>query len=734
MRRALRVLFRLVLFGALFAIGAWAGVLSAAIPKLDELESRADVRELKGAIVARDGRTELRELRAPETRTYLEEGDIPRVLRNAVIAAEDRRFGSHSGIDLRGIARAVVSDVRARSAVEGGSTITQQLVKNTYVGPKQTLGRKSREAVFAVALETRWSKDRILTTYLNTAYFGSGYYGVADAAQGYFGVPVTGLRVDQAALLGALLRAPEGNSPLTAPNNARAGRNRVLGAMADLGSISRPASTVAQARPLPSVRARARRSGGKELAPQLADTVTAQLIERYGVRRALGGGLRVKTTIDARQQRAANRALARVEALGLDAALVAIDPATGEVRAMANGGTARRAAFNVALDGQRQPGSAFKPFMLAAAYERGYAPGTTIRSAPFDVTYEGIGRFRVTNGGGYSGVTRLDRATWQSDNTVYARLQDQVGIEAAIEAAQAAGIRSQMDPVPALVLGALPQGTTPTELAHAYATLAAHGKRTSLVEGGGPRIISVVGEGKGRTWRPLAVRRSTIDAGVADEVTETLQGVVRTGTGTGTGAAIGRPVAGKTGTTEDYRDAWFVGYTPDLVTAVWVGHARGGVPMRTENGGGPVTGGSIPAAIWASFMRAALEGTPTREFTLSHPEYVTVSIDPDSGLLAGPWCEGAVDAQFVAGREPTETATDCIARQRPVPDLLGLTLADAKQALDDEDFDVRVTTEERLVQDPDQHERVVAQLPRAGTLVDRTAAVTLAIGDDPFAE
>jgi penicillin-binding protein 1A len=728
-RRLLGWTIRVLAFGTLFGIGAWIGVVTAAFPTLDDLESRAEVRHVPGAILSRDGKTVLRKLRAPTTRTYLEAEDVPSLLADAVVAAEDRRFREHSGIDVRGIARAARQDIEARAAVEGGSTITQQLVKNTYVGPDRTLARKSREAVLAVALETRWSKDRILAAYLNTAYFGSGRYGAADASNGYFGVPVAKLRPAQAAMLGALLRAPEGNNPERAPQRAKQGRNRVLDTMEQLGTITPAQARIARNEPVP--RPKRRRAGtSTELAPHLSDVVVGDLIEHYGVGRALGSGLRVRTTIDADMQRAANAAVKRAGDAGLGAALVAIDPRGGELRAVALGGEAAEGAFNVAFDGQRQPGSAFKPFMLAAAYEVGYAPGTIVRSAPFDQQYPG-GRFRVSNGGGYAGNTTLEHATWQSDNTVYARLQDRLGIESAIDQAHAAGIRSQMDPVPALVLGALPQGTTPIELAHAYATFAAHGSRTSMVDGGGPRYVSTVNDPRtDERWRPVAIERQSIPRGVADQVTATLQGVIRQGTGTG--AAFGRPAAGKTGTTEEYRDAWFVGYTPELVTAVWVGHVRGGIPMRTENGGGPVTGGSIPASIWRTFMSASLDGRPVSLFALEKPTYVTVGIDADSGLLAGAWCAGSVKARFVEGKEPTETTTTCVERDRPVPDLVGLTIDDARTALTDDSFEVRPKVETRLVTDEQQDQVVISQQPASGTRVFRDEPISLVVGEHPF--
>ena len=432
------------------------------------------------------------------------------------------------------------------------------------------------------------------------------------------------------------------------------------------------------------------------------------------------------TTLAAGLQRDANAALDQAAAAGLDAALVAVDPATGEVRAMANGGSARRAAFNVALDGRRQPGSAFKPFMLAAAFEGGLAPDARVESAPFSKRY-GATTFRVTNGGGYTGRTTLERATWLSDNSVYARLQDRFGIESAIRIARAAGIRSAIDPVPAAVLGALPEGTTPTELAHAYATFAAHGSRTSLVDGGGPRMLARVdGEGDDAPWRPISRRSQPIPREIADLVTSVLRGVIARGTGTAAG--IGRPAAGKTGTTEDYKDAWFVGYTPTLVVAVWVGHASGGIPMRTENGGGPVTGGSIPARIWHDFMQRAVAGRPVARFELDEPDYVTVTVDPGNGLLAGPWCIGSERVRLVAGHEPTRQSATCEARTRVAPDVVGLSEDAARALLDEQDF-TSGRAEDQLVTDPADDGLVVAQDPPAGAPVQRDDAIHLVVGD-----
>lgn len=719
-----------MIFSFLFLIGIWAGLVATAFPHLDELELKAEQRTVPSVILASDGHTVLRRIKGPTSRTYLEIDDLPNVLSDAVIAAEDRRFRTHSGIDLRGILRAARADFEHRSLVEGGSTITQQLVKNTYVGADRSLARKTREAAFAVALETRWSKPRILTTYLNTAYFGNGHYGVVDAAQGYFDKRVQDLKPAEAALLAALLRSPEGASPTSNRGAAKRERSRVLNSMVDLGMLT-PAERVRSAQlPLPKTRLR-KRSQKRELTPYVSDRIVGELIERYGVGRALGGGLRVRSTIDVHTQKAANQAVKLVEGLGIGAVLVAVDPQKGDVRAISQAGEAGRGAFDVAFDGHRQPGSAFKPFMLAAAYNSGYAPTTPIESAPFLQRYSG-GKFRVTNDGGYSGMTTLEHATWASDNTVFARLQARIGIDAAITQARAAGIQSRMDPVPALVLGALPYGTTPVEMAHAYSTFAAHGVRTSLASTGGPRLIGWVTEPKSRRkWRPPAVRKETMPRQVADLVTATLEGVITQGTGFG--ANIGRPAAGKTGTTEEYRDAWFVGYTPDLAAAVWVGNVDAAKPMRTQNGGSPVTGGSIPASIWRRFMREALKDKPSKSFDLLQPKYVTVNVDPENGLLSSAWCAHSQKSTFIAGLEPTELSKTCLERDRPLPNLVGFTLEDARAELRDDFFEVEPTVEEQLVTATADDGVVIKQQPSAGTRLFRDEPIKLIVGNHPFA-
>lgn len=733
LRRGLAVATRIALYGTVLGIGVFAGLVAAALPTLDGLERRASRSNLEGRVYARDGRTVLRRLRVDGSRTPVDEDDIPPALADAVIAAEDRRFLRHPGVDVRGIARAVSVDLRAGELREGGSTITQQFVKNAYIGSDRTVARKTREAVLATALETRWSKRRILAGYLGSAYFGNGAYGITDAARSYFGVPVRELDTAQSALLAGLLRAPERDNPFTAPYSARAERRRVLLSMYELDMLTLTEVRRAIATPLPRrVEFLARRSTKAELAPHFTDTVVARLVARYGTARALGGGLRVRTSIDAGMQRAALRAARQIDGTGLSVAIVAIDPGDGTVRALAVGGPAARASFDVASRGQRQPGSAFKPFALAAAFDAGLSADTRFASAPFSRRYPGGQRFVVTNASGlYGGETSLAAATHSSDNTVYARLQEEIGIRPVIATARAAGVSSSIDEVPAAVLGGLPEGVTPLELAHAYATFAAHGVRVGEGADTRPRMLLRVDEpGAGTTFRPGVVRRRGLARTTSDLVTQTLRGVVEAGTGTR--AAIGRPAAGKTGTTEEYADAWFAGYTPELVTAVWVGIPEGAVPMRTQFEGGPVTGGTWPAQIWSAFMGDVLADVPARDFDLKLPSFVQVDIDPVTGLLAGPDCQRRETRSFLDGKQPVLESADCPRAPRPVPDVVGQQLEDAQAELEGEGFDAEIV--ERIIVDPDQDGIVVAQSPAAGEASTSDDPVLIEIGRSPIVD
>ncbi len=536
-------------------------------------------------------------------------------IKRATVAIEDRRFYEHRGIDPEGIARALWADIRAGRAVEGGSTITQQLVRNLYDQRERTLTRKLREACLALKLNDRWSKRRILRTYLNQVFYGNHAYGIEAASQTYFSRPARKLTLAQAALLAGLPQAPTVYDPFQHPARARARRNEVLRALLETRRIDLTGYRAAVRK---RVRLRPGRLYERIREPYFFAYVRDLLVKRYGLNKVRSGGLKIYTTIDPRLQVAATRAIRNTlyYRSDPDAALVSIDPSDGAIRAMV--GVTRRTGnqFNLATQARRQAGSTFKTFVLTAAISEGINPDwTTYVSAPFTYQPSDGGKpwpVSTYDGTAY-GPSTVTSATLRSDNTVYAQLTLDVGPRKVAQMARRLGVdRSPLPMVPSLGLGSA--SVSPLELASAYATLAAGGVYSV------PRAIWKVVLPDGTVDRKAGwgtIRRQRVIADwVAAEVTKILEQNVLSGTGTA--AQIGRPAAGKTGTTDDHADAWFCGYTPNLETTVWVGHLSGRIPMLNVHGIA-VAGGTFPAQIWARFMSVALEHaqviewpTPTR--------------------------------------------------------------------------------------------------------------------------
>jgi len=528
---------------------------------------------------------------------------ISPLLQRATIAIEDRRFYEHRGIDYLAVFRALFTDVKAGEVVQGGSTITQQLARNLYLGRERTLARKLREGCLASALEREWSKDRILETYLNISYYGNGAYGAEAAARTYFGVPARRLSLEQAALLAGLPVAPSQLDPFSNAGAALGRRGQVLRALAETGDVSEERAISAASSPLGLQPASAARGRDRSIANLVVDALS----ERYGSAVVRQGGLKVYTTIRARLQRDARTAIrSSLDRKGDPAAaVVALDPGTGAIRAAVSVAPEATQFFNLAAYGRRQTGSAFKTFVLTEAVRRQINPwATTYLSAPFEgPPTNGKPWLVETYDRTYVGRIRIADATLRSDNTVYARLTLDVGPERVVELAERMGIESKLLTVPSVGLGVA--SVAPLELASAYATLASGGVRVQpfLIR----RVIFPDGREDGEdTWQPRE-RERVLPGPVAFEVTRILEGNIEAGTGTG--AQIGRPAAGKTGTTDDFTDAWFAGYTPQLATVVWVGQPRGRVPMLDVHGIA-VAGGTFPAAIWQGFMDAALAGRP----------------------------------------------------------------------------------------------------------------------------
>jgi len=544
---------------------------------------------------------------------------ISDLLPKAVVAEEDARFYANPGVDARSVLRAAMADFQAGKIVEGGSTITQQYVKVAYVGNKPSLGRKILEARIALDISRHLSKDEIMSRYLNVVYFGDGAYGAQAAAQAYFGEDASALSISQAAMLAGIIHSPDHDSPITNPSAAEADRLRVIRRMEALGSITHAQADQARAdkpslaQPVPAN-------------PHYAwflDALRTQMIQRYGTTKVYQGGLQIHTTLDPSMQAAAEASVAGALPDPSDpyAALVAIDPATGYVRAIVGGRGYGGEQFNIATMGRRQPGSAFKPFVLAAALEQGVSP-QTVFPGPARLCPKGWSPGCVTNFGGESfGALSLTDATVNSVNTVYAQLILQVGPQAVADVAHKMGIpagdvvpaetnchpagsdvcRTYLPAVPSLALGSA--SVTPIEMASAYATLAAGGVyrapklATSVVDGSG----AVLDDGPSDPVQ-------AIPSSVADTETGILQQVIQRGTGKA--AAIGQPAAGKTGTAQDFANAWFVGYTPSLATAVWVGYRDSNQPLLNVHGVKQMTGGTIPAQIWSRYMQVALDTSP----------------------------------------------------------------------------------------------------------------------------
>ena len=541
-------------------------------------------------------------------------------VRKATIAIEDRRFFEHGGVDLEGVARAAVADVRAGRIVEGGSTISQQLVRDLYTSRERTVRRKLKEACLATKLDGAWGKQRILTTYLNRVYYGNQAYGIEAASRTYFSKPATELTLTESAFLAGLTQAPSSYDPLIAPARALARRNEVLRAMLDTRVVS-------PQRYQRAVAADIRLRPGSKLYTEIREPyffgyVRDELIKVYGAERVRKGGLRVYTTIRPQYQRLAEEAIRSTLTYSDDpaAALISISPRTGAIRAMAAViPNQPKNHFNLLSQARRQTGSTFKTFVLAAAVEMGINPDSTYYvSAPFTYKPNAVGNCDDgswwcvhTYDNSYSGWSSIRSATIRSDNAVYAQLTLDVTPERIADVARRMGVESPLDVngafVPAMGLGSI--AVSPLDIGSAYATLAAEGVYAR------PMAIRKVVLPNGKVDRDagwgVPQRRRAISEGSAAIVTRILEQNVQYGTGTR--ANIGRPAAGKTGTNEEHADAWFAGYTPTLATTVWVGYTRGEIPMENVHGIS-VAGGTFPAEIWNKFMDPALEDTPEAEF------------------------------------------------------------------------------------------------------------------------
>lgn len=669
------------------------GMMMAVASELPNLEDREQYKVAKASIMYDRAGREITRLRNNENRIIVPGTGIAPVMKQAVVAIEDRRFYEHRGVDLRGIGRAVIADVSGLGARQGASTITQQFVKNALAANnRRTVMQKLREAALAYHLERKWTKDKIVTEYLNAIYFGNGAYGIEAAAETYFSkeahpgcAPRCAERLLpwEAALLAGLLASPGNYDPVVFPQRATDRRNLVLRKMYEQGYITRQIyeKGLMQAVPSPDEIERPREHSQ---APYFSTWVRQQLVDRYGPGATFGGGLRVHTTLDLDMQRAAERAITGTLPFGgPTASLVAIENKTGKVRALVGGFDYEQRPFNLATQGRRQPGSAFKPFTLVAALKKGLGLGYTLRSAKIEDPKHAVLIENYEDA--YAGTISLQGATATSDNTAYVRLGWQIGTRRIARLARQMGISTAISTNTAMILGGLSIGVTPLEMAYAYTTIANNGRKpvgTLAPDDNSPVVVDKVTQ-NGELFRRQRDRtryQRVFSNGVGQQARVALQSVVTSGTGKR--AALGSFAAGKTGTTENYGDAWFVGFNDELTVAIWVGYPDKTKPMLTEFGGQPVAGGTYPAMIWRSFMLAAMQIEKARnDGKKGSTDEVTTPVtiapvgpgsteadgaDNDEGAGDRPQRRGRSEGGPDRGRAPEQQAP-APAPQRPAP-------------------------------------------------------------------
>ena len=606
--------------GALAAVGIGVVVIvgvslatGAAVVASDcSLDSLRPIALGSNSFVYASNGTRLGVVPADRNRQPLALRQMSRWTPKATIAIEDRRFYQHGGVDFQAIARAALTDLQRGQIVQGGSTITQQLVRNLYIGSdRRTLSRKIKEACLAMKLGGKLSKDQILADYLNEVSYGNHASGIEAAAQTYFSRHAGGLTLDQAALLAGLPQAPTLYDPFRHPQQALARRNEVLRAMADARMISYARLAAVSARPLGLRRG----SLYTEIRhPNFFGYVEQQLVAHFGSKQVESGGLQVDTTLDPNLQATAQHVVENVmrEPQDPSAALVAIDPKTGAIKAMISyKPDHRKLQFNLATQGHRQAGSAFKPFLLTAAVQQGISlysgfsgpsqlyvtdPRCSYNGQPWNV------HNYADESGGYM---NLIDATAHSVNTIFAQLVTKVGPDRVVATAHGLGIHSRLQSVCSITLGSQP--VTPLEMTEAYATIAAGGIHHPA------QALRLVRDPRGKVLARLVPQgKRVISPNTAATVTYALRGVVERGTGTA--AYFGRPAAGKTGTAENFQDAWFCGFVPQLVACVWIGYPKAEIPLLNVEGYSSVFGGSLPARIWHDFMVEATKNLPVAYF------------------------------------------------------------------------------------------------------------------------
>jgi penicillin-binding protein 1A len=638
--RAFRIIGLVVMFGALLGAGIVAGLVASYSRNLPDINRMADYQPSRATrVFARDG-SQLANLYT-ENRIWVPIAQIPVPVRNAFIATEDQHFYQHHGVDFGGILRAGIADWR-HEQFQGASTITQQLARRLFLSGQVSIARKVQEALLAIEIERYYTKDEILERYLNIIYFGSGAYGIQAAAHTYFGTDVGRLTIGQAAMLAGLPAAPSDYSPFVSLDRAKERQRHVLDRMVASDFITQDQMDAELARPLGLIHERPTGLQSYKY-PYFTTYVTHLLETQFGSQATFEGGLQVYTTMDPAMQSAAQAAIdwgitqGKSEGLGAnEGALVAIRPSTGEILAMVGGAGpfSLTNQFNRAWQARRQPGSSFKAYVYTAAIDSGMPPTAMIDDSPISYPMgDGTRWAPKDDDNRFLGPITLRYALAQSRNVVAVKLADQLGIDRVIEYAKRMGVKAPLEANLSLALGT--SGVAPLDQAAGYATLANAGIHID------PTPIRIVRDSFGTPVLDNSYPQQTevVSAGTAYVVTSMLESVINEGTGY-PNAQIGRPAAGKTGTTSDFRDAWFVGFTPDLVAAVWIGNDN--YQRMNES-----YGGNVPARIWARFMKAALAKTPKHDFVLPAGEVRRVTL-----------CDTGRPEVFLTGTEPSHICGD----------------------------------------------------------------------------
>jgi penicillin-binding protein 1A len=656
-------------FIGLFAsFGYTYRALGENMPELDdyastELAQTSVVYDADGKVVD--------ELYGVQNRFVVSLDEIDPTLQSAVVAIEDHRFYEHRGLDFAAIGRAALENIQTLSIQEGGSTITQQLVKNTYIAQEQryipSFRRKFVEASLAWQYEKEHSKSEILEQYLNTVYFGANAYGAQAAAKTYFNKGADDLTLAESAMLAGVINLPGIYDPFSDPESAKARRNVVLDRMLEYGYISKEEHDKATKAELTVSRGRVQYENDNEY---FLNAVRNELAREYGDATVYEGGLKIHTTLDPELQEMANTAVDSIvnpEAGDPSAALVSVDPGTGAVRAMVGGSDFDQVKFNLATQAHRQAGSAFKPFVLSEAIEQGISLETmyvskhlNIDMGPYERDYE-VDNYDFI----HRGPITLERAIAESDNTVFVQLALDLGLENVVEQAHEMGITSEVEAYPSTAIGGLGEGVTPFEMASAYSTFANSGMHME------PYLVQKVT--KEEIGEEVVVEEHRLQGEQAltrDEAavaTQALRGVITEGTASyyhDLDAEIGRPSAGKTGTTNNFVDAWFIGFIPQLTTSVWVGYPEERTPMVNINGLPEINGENYPLDIWSLYMRSAVQKFPVQQFDVPSP-FLDLQIKTDGRAYVKPEETTTEESTEDTGSEET---TDDAGSEPAVPE------------------------------------------------------------------